>query len=101
MPDFHTSIIKPIVTEKSTSGNKASKYTFLIAPQATKIDIKKAIQTFYGEKVKHVRVINLMAKSRMGRRRGLTIQKRTHQKKAIVTLKAGKTIDVNKPKEKK
>lgn len=87
----------PVVTEKSTTAQANQKYTFLVHPRANKILVKQAVEAFYGVKVKQVRVIPVLKKTRMvGRSR--TITKRHSAKKAIVTIAAKESIDFNKIK---
>lgn len=84
-------IKKPIVTEKSTDLNKIGKYVFMVAPSATKNEIKKAIHAFYKVDVVAVAVITRPPKTR--RYRGLRA-KRGGYKKAIITLKRDQKIDI-------
>ena len=78
-------IIKPIITEKSYMEMANGKYTFQTKIDATKIDIKNAVESLFGVKVKSVNTLNTKAKdNRVGRYTGKT---KTY-KKAIVTLKA-------------
>ena len=79
-------ILKPIITEASVSGLASKKYTFAVAVDATKIDVKNAIEEiFAGVSVKKVNIMNCKGKlKRMGRYEGYT----PDRKKAIVTLKA-------------
>lgn len=85
---------KPIVTEKTSNMQMFSNtYGFEVAPDATKIDIKKAILELYGVEVADVRVLNTREKFKHGRRRGMQLRKRT-TRKAYITLKNKKdTID--------
>ena len=84
-------IIAPVITEKSMSGIADKKYTFKVAKDANKIEIKEAVETlFKGTKVKSVNVMNCRGKER---RRGYTSGKTAAYRKAIVTLtKDSKTI---------
>ena len=85
-------ILKPIITEASVSGLASKKYTFSVAVDATKIDIKNAVEEiFSGVKVKKVCVMNCSGKlKRMGRNEGY----RPDWKKAIVTVtEDSKTIE--------
>ena len=77
-------IIKPIITEASVSNLASKKYTFAVAKDATKVDIKRACEEiFSGVKVKKVAVMNCSGKlKRMGRNEGYT----PTTKKAIVSL---------------
>ena len=84
-------IIAPIVTEKSNNGLQEGKYTFKVAPNATKLEIKDAIEKIFKVKVTSVRTMNVKPKKRrVGRYTGLT----NRSKKAIVTLAEGQTIDL-------
>ena len=85
-------IIRPIITENSMDGLADRKYTFKVAKNANKIEIKKAVeQLFKDVKVEKVNTMNVRGKKkRMGRNEGYT----PAWKKAIVTLKEGsKTIE--------
>lgn len=76
-------IRKPIITEKATILLEENKYVFDVEKQATKPDIKKAIETLFDVKVTKVNVQNLPRKKRrMGRYMGTKPQ----YKRAIVTL---------------
>ena len=77
-------IVKPVVTEKSMSAMADKKYTFLVHTDATKNQIKEAVEKmFEGTKVKSVNTMSLDGKNR---RRGLVVGKTAKTKKAIVTL---------------
>ena len=79
----HDVIIKPIITERSMEGIAENKYVFEVAPNAGKIEIKKAAEEIFGVKVAKVNTIKLPGKwKRMGVYTGKTAAK----KKAIVTL---------------
>lgn len=91
-------IKRTLITEKSSNNQGMGQYTFEVAGDATKIDIKKAVKEIYGEDVKNVQIINTTSKKRLiGRGRLWT--KRPKIKKAIVSLKGKKTIDPNKIKD--
>ena len=77
-------ILKPVITEKSMGAMADKKYTFLVHTDATKNQIKEAVEKmFAGTKVKSVNTMNLEGKNR---RRGLVYGKTAKRKKAIVTL---------------
>ena len=76
-------IIKPILSEKSFSGIQMKRYTFKVAKNATKVDIKKAVEEVFGVEVAKVNTINVQGKVK---RRGATSGKRPDYKKAIVQL---------------
>ncbi|HHV13285.1 MAG TPA: 50S ribosomal protein L23 [Clostridiales bacterium] len=83
---YYDVIIKPIVTEKSMSTMGEKKYTFSVHPEATKNQIKEAVEKmFVGAKVEKVNTINQAGKTR---RRGTTSGKTSKVKKAIVQLTA-------------
>lgn len=87
-----TVIIRPIVTEKSSQAQEKGIYTFVVEKNATKIDVKKAMENIYGEKVKKVTMLYIKAKLRtVGR--GKAFKKRPKIKKAIITLKGKKKLD--------
>ena len=81
---YYDVILKPIITEKSMGAMADKKYTFLVHTDATKNQIKEAVEKmFAGTKVKSVNTMNLEGKNR---RRGLVYGKTAKRKKAIVTL---------------
>lgn len=83
---YYDVILKPIVTEKSMSTMADKKYTFSVRPEATKNQIKEAVEKmFTGAKVASVNTINQDGKTR---RRGATSGKTSKVKKAIVQLTA-------------
>jgi large subunit ribosomal protein L23 len=84
-------LVKPLVTEKGSILGAESKYTFMVANEANKIEIAKAIEDTYGVKPTKVNVINIEGKTK---NRGRIAGKRKDWKKAIVTLPKGKTIKI-------
>ncbi|MDO5291280.1 MAG: 50S ribosomal protein L23 [bacterium] len=83
---YYDVILKPIVTEKSMAAMAEKKYTFSVHTEATKAQIKEAVEKmFEGTKVARVNTMNLDGKSK---RRGATVGKTAKTKKAIVTLTA-------------
>lgn len=83
-------IIRPLITEKSTTLMAEGKYVFEVAKTANKIEIAKAISQIFNVKVASVNTVNVEGKvKRMGR----SIGKRSDYKKAIVKLAAGETIE--------
>ena len=76
-------ILKPVITEKSMDGLQVGKYTFKVAKDATKPEIKKAVEKLFGVEVAQVTTMNVNGKKkRLGRYEGMTAS----WKKAIVTL---------------
>ena len=88
----HYDIIKrPIITEKSSGLVDKLQYTFEVAVDANKVEIKKAIEAIFNVKVKAIRTINVHWKAkRLQRYEGF----KAAYKKAIVRLEEGQTIDV-------
>lgn len=83
-------IISPVVSEKSYGLIDEGKYTFVVAPDANKTEIKLAIEKIFGVKVASVNTLNRTGKTR---RTKFGMGKRKDTKRAIVTLKSG-TIDI-------
>ncbi len=84
-------IIKPIVTEKATLQLEDNKYVFDVRPQATKPEIKAAIELLFDVKVTRVNTARMpRKKKRVGRFMGFKAQ----VKRAIVTLKEGDNIQL-------
>ena len=83
---YYDVILKPVVTEKSMELMADKKYTFLVHTEATKSQVKEAVEKmFKGTKVKSVNTMNLDGKTK---RRGMTYGKTAKTKKAIVKLTA-------------
>ncbi len=89
---YYDVILKPVVTEKSMNAMADKKYTFLVHKDATKTQIKEAVEKmFEGTKVDKVNTINYDGKVK---RRGRTVGKTNAYKKAIVKLtESSKDID--------
>lgn len=87
----HEIILRPVITEKSMSGIANKVYTFRVAQDATKIDIKNAVEELFGVKVRKVNTLHVRGHlRRQGRGQGLT----PAWKKAIVSLtEESKTIE--------
>ena len=84
-------IIRPIVSEKSYAGLEQNTYTFLVDPRANKTEIKEAVQTIWNVRVTSV---NTLTRRGKWKRRGWTRGKRPDQKRAIVTLAPGDSIEI-------
>jgi large subunit ribosomal protein L23 len=81
----------PVITEKATRGSEHNQVTFKVAIDATKPEIKAAIEALFGVKVKAVNTLRTQGKKKLFR--GMRGQ-RSDTKKAIITLEAGQTLDV-------
>ncbi|HNQ92024.1 MAG TPA: 50S ribosomal protein L23 [Alphaproteobacteria bacterium] len=87
----YVTLVKPVVTEKSMMGSQHGQVTFNVAPDATKPQIKHAVEALFDVKV--VAVNTVVTKGKVKRFKGI-LGKRSDVKKAIVTLAEGQTIDV-------
>lgn len=91
MKHYTDIIIAPVVTEKSMVNRELNVYTFKVSKDATKTEIKWAVEKAFGVTVDKVRTLNTKSKRRrVGRYAGKT---KTY-KKAIVTLKEGSSIEI-------
>ncbi|MBO4344051.1 MAG: 50S ribosomal protein L23 [Clostridia bacterium] len=91
MKTAHDVIIRPIITEASMSRLADKKYTFEVASDANKIEIKKAVEEIFKVKVDKVNTISVKSKEK---RVGYHLGRTSEWKKAIVTLKPdSKTIE--------
>ena len=91
MKTAHDVIIRPIITEASMSRLADKKYTFEVASDANKIEIKKAVEEIFKVDVDKVNTISVKSKNK---RVGYHLGKTSEWKKAIVTLKPeSKTIE--------
>jgi large subunit ribosomal protein L23 len=87
-------IIRPIMSEKSNDLESLNAYTFEVAPDVNKIQIKKAIEEIFSVTVLKVRTQRYLGKSVVKRfKRSRINGKKKNWKKAIVTLKSGDMID--------
>ena len=84
-------VIRPVVSEKSYGALERNSYTFLVEPQANKTEIKEAIQQIWNVRVTNVNTI--VRKGKVKRTR-LSTGKRPDQKRAVVTLIPGDTIEI-------
>lgn len=81
---YYDVILKPVITEKSMAGIESKKYTFLVHPEANKIQIREAVEKMFdGAKVAKVHTMNYSGKTK---RRGMIYGKTAKRKKAIVQL---------------
>ena len=90
---YYDLIQKPVITEKSMAAMGEKKYTFLVHPEATKTQVKEAVEKmFAGTKVEKVNTMNIPGKKK---RRGMVIGRTAKTKKAIVKLTAdSKDIEI-------
>ncbi len=84
-------LLAPVVTEKSTQGGEANQVTFRVRKDATKPEIKEAVEILFGVKVTAVNTLRMRGKVKRFRGRP---GRRADYKKAIVSLAEGEMIDV-------
>jgi len=89
--EMYDLILGPVITEKSTQGGEHNQVTFRVRQEATKPQVKTAIEGLFGVKVKAVNTLNQKGKVKRFRGR---LGKRNDVKKAIVTLEEGHSIDI-------
>ena len=95
MTTLYEVLRRPLITEKSNyQSRKLNQYAFEVADNANRTQVKDAIETIFDVKVESVNIINTAAKrGRRARSRRMMVR-RAGYKKAIVTLKAGQTLQI-------
>ena len=88
---MYQTILGPVITEKSTLGSEHGQITFRVAIDATKPQVKRAVEELFKVKVKAVNTIRVKGKKK--RFRGV-MGRRPDWKKAVITLEDGHSIDV-------
>jgi len=95
MKDPREIILAPVVSEKSYTAIDHNVYTFLVAPNTNKTEIKIAIEKIFDVTVVKV---NTMWRSGKKKRTKYTVGQRSHQKRALVTLVEGDKIEIFQPR---
>ena len=91
--DMHIILMKPLLSEKSTQiREQDQRYTFLVHPDANKVEIKKAVESLFNVKVVAVNVVRKRPSDRV--RQGRVIGRKPGWKKAYVKLAPGENIEV-------
>jgi large subunit ribosomal protein L23 len=90
-PRHYDVIVSPVITEKATTLSEQSKVVFKVKSDATKPQIKEAVEKLFDVKVKSVNT--LVTKGKVKMFRGMRGQ-RSDVKKAVVTLEEGQAIDI-------
>lgn len=85
-------LVRPIVTEKSAGQSEAGQIVFEVAGDATKPEIKTAVETLYKVKVERVNTLN--TKGKFKRFKGI-MGKRSDVKKAYISLAEGQNLDIS------
>jgi len=91
MPTPHEIIVRPLITEKNTILMEENKYTFEVLRDASKPEIKRAVESIFNVSVARVHTVNVRGKLR---RRGREVGYTRDWKKAIVTLAPGDRIEL-------
>jgi len=86
-------IIRPVVSEKSYAAFDENVYTFVVSPDANKIEIRQAIESIFGVRVTNVNTVNRKGKRKRNRRTG-GWGSRPSSKRAIVSLAEGDRIEI-------
>ena len=87
-------VLRPVISEKSMDQSTVNKYTFAVADEANKMQIKAAVEELFKVTVTSVNVLTTKRKEKSrNRRRGRQVGYTTPWKKAVVTVKAGDSIE--------
>jgi len=87
-------ILRPVISEKSMDQSTVNKYTFAVADDANKMQIKDAVEELFKVTVTNVNVLTTKRKEKSrNRRRGRQVGYTSPWKKAVVTIKAGDSIE--------
>ena len=89
-------LLKPVLSEKvNKQTEKFNRYTFIVDRKANKLEIKKAVEEFYGIQVKEVNTLVMPSKAKSrNTKAGIVTGRKPAKKKAIVTIVDGETIDL-------
>ena len=89
-------LIKPILSEKANKqSEKMNRYTFVVDRKANKLEIKKAVEQFYGVQVNEVNTLVMPSKLKSKyTKAGYVVGRKSAKKKAVVTVAEGETIDL-------
>lgn len=89
--DHRDIIVQPVISEKTYAEAERGKYTFIVHPDATKPDIRRAVEKIWGV---HVKQVNTLKRRGKTVRRYLQFGVRPDRKRAVVTLAPGEKIDL-------
>ena len=89
-------LIRPVLSEKVNKlTEKFNRYTFIVNRKANKLEIKKAVEEFYGIQVQEVNTLVMPSKAKSrNTKAGILTGRKPAKKKAIVTVAEGETIDL-------
>lgn len=86
-------LVRPVISEKTYALMDDGVYVFVVAPDATKVDVRTAVEQVFGVRVAKVNTLNRKGKRRRNRRSN-TFGTRPSSKRAMVTLAGGDRIDL-------
>ena len=86
-------LLRPVVSEKSYALMEDGTYVFVVAPDATRLEVRDAVEQVFGVHVTKVNTLNRKGKRRRNRRRN-TFGHQASTKRALVTLRPGERIDL-------
>lgn len=89
-------LVRPVITEKVNNQiERSGRYTFVVDKKANKLEVKTAVEEFYGVKVNNVNTIVVPGKNKTRyTKAGFLKGMKSSYKKAVVTLAEGETIDL-------
>jgi large subunit ribosomal protein L23 len=89
-------LIKPVLSEKvNKQTDKFNRYTFIVDRKANKLEIKKAVESFYGIRVEDVNTMVMPSKQKSrNTKAGVLVGRKPAKKKAVVTVAEGESIDL-------
>jgi large subunit ribosomal protein L23 len=90
-PRHYDVVLSPVITEKATNASEHNKVIFKVAMDATKPQIKEAVEKLFDVKVKSVNTLRRRGKWKIFKGR---VGRQSDSKRAIVTLEEGQRIDV-------
>lgn len=93
MKDASSVLLHPVVSEKSYALMEKGAYVFVVAPDATSSDVRRAVEQSFQVSVRKVNTLNRKGKLRRNRRTN-TLGQRSSTKRAVVTLAPGDRIDL-------
>ena len=86
-------LLRPVVSEKSYALMQDGAYVFVVAPDATRAEVRRAVEDVFGVRVRKVNTFNRKGKLRRNRKTN-TLGQRPSTKRAVVTLVDGDRIDL-------
>lgn len=94
MKSAYDVLVQPVYTEKSVGLASEGKYTFIVRSEATKPEIRDAVENAFGVQVARVNTLNRKGKRKRDRKRWRVFGSRPDTKRAVVTLREGDKIEL-------